>query len=139
MASHLQNSVIKDLSLGNLIPGTHTFKMSLHTSTYTPNKDHDRFDDATNEVANGNGYTTGGQAVTVTITTDNANDRTSISFSEPSWAAASFTARYGLVRRDRGGAASADELVATLDFGADVTATNGTFATDETTPFYINN
>lgn len=139
MASHLQNSLIADMALGNIIPGTHTFRMSLHTSSYAPNKDHDRFDDVTNEVANGNGYTTGGAIVTITFTTDNANDRTSVSFSEPSWPAATFSAAYGVVRRDRGGAASADELVAVLDFGGTITATNGTFTTNETAPFYINN
>lgn len=38
-----------------------TIKISLHTSSYTPNLDtHDFVDDLTNEVANGNGYTTGG-------------------------------------------------------------------------------
>ena len=139
MASHLQNTFIRDLSLGNLIPGTHTFRMLLATDTYTPNKDHDRRDDITNEVANGNGYTTKGEIVTMTITTDNANDRTSISFSAPSWSDANFSARWGLVYRDRGGASSADEFMATLDFGGVVTATNGTFTTSETAPFYINN
>lgn len=139
MASHLQNSFIKDLSLGNLIPGTHDFRMLLATASYSPNKDHAKRDAVTNEVANGNGYVTKGQPVTLTITTDNANDRTSVSFSEPSWADATFTARYGVVYRDRGGASTADELVATLDFGADVTATSGTFSTTETTPFFINN
>lgn len=46
-------------------------KLQLHTSTYTPNRNtHDYQDDLTNEVANGNGYTTGGKAVanpTVTV------------------------------------------------------------------------
>jgi hypothetical protein len=139
MASHLQNSFIKDLSLGNLIPGTHTFRMLLATSSYTPNKDHDRRDDVTNEVANGNGYTTKGETVTMTITTDNANDRTSISFSAPSWSNATITARWGLVYRDRGGASSADELMATLDFGGNISSTSGTFSTNEVAPFYINN
>lgn len=139
MASHLQNNLIADMALGNIIPGTHTFKLLLTTSTYVPNKDHNRRDDVTNEVANGNGYTTGGEAVTITVTQDDANDRTSISFSEPSWANSTITARYGVVYRDRGGAASADELIATLDFGGDVTSTNGTWATSETAPFYINN
>lgn len=38
-----------------------TIKIALLTSSYTPNLDtHDFFDDITNEVANGNGYTTGG-------------------------------------------------------------------------------
>jgi hypothetical protein len=138
MASFLYNSLAADAFAGNIVPGTHTFKMLLTTSGYTPNKDHNRADDITNEVANGNGYTTGGEAVTITITTDNANDRTSVSFSEPSWATATFTARYGVVYRSRGGASSADELVALLDFGADKTSSGGTFATDETTPFYLN-
>jgi hypothetical protein len=39
---------------------TDTIKISLHTSTYTPNKDtHDFWDDCTNEVS-GTGYTSGG-------------------------------------------------------------------------------
>jgi hypothetical protein len=139
MASHLQNSFISDLSLGNLIPGTHTFRMLLATSSYTPNKDHDRRDDVTNEVANGDGYTTKGETVTMTITTDNANDRTSISFSTPSWSDATITARWGVVYRDRGGASSADELIGTLDFGGNISSTNGTFTTNEVAPFYINN
>jgi hypothetical protein len=139
MASHLQNNLIPDMAAGNIIPGTHTFRMTLHTASYTPNKDHSRADDLTDEVANGNGYATGGEIVTMTVTADNANDRTIISFSEPSWAAATIAARYGMVRRARGGAASADELVATLDFGSTITSTNGTFATNETAPFYINN
>jgi len=139
MASHLQNTFIPDLALGNLIPGTHTFRMLLVTSSYTPNKDHDRRDDITNEVANGNGYTTGGEMVTMTVTKDDANDRTIISFSEPSWPNSSIAARYGLVYRARGGAASADEFMATLDFGGVITSTNGTWSTEETAPFYINN
>lgn len=139
MASHLQNTLIRDMSLGNIIPGTHTFKMLLATASYTPNKDHNRRDDITNEVAAAGGYTTGGLAVTITVTTDDANDRTIISFSEPSWAASTITARYGCVYRDRGGAASADEFIATLDFGGNITSTNGTWAPDETAPFYLNN
>lgn len=139
MASFLYNSLAADAFAGNIIPGTHSFKMMLVTSSYTPDKDHNRRDDVTAaEVANGNGYTTKGAACTITVTTDNANDRTSLSISEPSWTTATFTARYGIVYRDRGGASSADELVALLDFGADKTSSGGTFATDETAPFYLN-
>lgn len=137
MASFLYNSFISDLAAGNIQPGTHTMRMMLTTSSYTPNKDHNRRDDITNEVS-GTGYTTKGETVTITITADNSGDRTSISISTPSWSTASFTARYGVVYRDRGGASSADELACLLDFGGDVTATGGTFATAETSPFYIN-
>lgn len=137
MASHLQNNVVADMYAGNLL-SSHTYRMMLCSSAYTPNKDHDRRDDVTNEVS-GTGYTAGGAACTVSVTADPANDRTVISISEPTWPASTITARYGVVYRLRGGAASADELVATLDFGANITSTGGTFATDETTPFYINN
>lgn len=42
-----------------------TIKETLHNSSYTPNLDtHAYVSDLTNEVANGNGYTTGGQTVT---------------------------------------------------------------------------
>lgn len=139
MASHLQNNFIRDLSLGNLVPGVHTFRMLLTSSGYTPSKAHDRRDDVTNELATGDGYTAKGKQVTMTVSTDQANNRTSISFSAPSWSNSSFTARYGVVFRDRGGTAADDELMATLDFGQDVTTTNGTFTTNEIEPFYINN
>ena len=50
-----------------------TLKMQLHTSSYTPNLlTHDYQDDLTNEVASGNGYTTGGatlSSVTVSLIT----------------------------------------------------------------------
>ena len=136
MASLLQNNVVADMYAGNLL-SSHTYRMMLVTSAYTPDKDHNRRDDVTNEIS-GTGYTAGGEICTVTVTADPANDRTIISISEPSWASATFTARRAVVYRARGGAASADELVCTLDFGADKTATGGTFTTDETTPFYIN-
>lgn len=137
MASFLFNSLAADTFAGSIIPGTHTFRMMLTTSSYTPDKDHNRRDDVTNEVS-GTGYTAKGATVTLTVTTDNGNDRTSIAISAASWPTATLTARYGVVYRDRGGASSADELVALLDFGGDVTATGGTFATSETTPFYLN-
>jgi hypothetical protein len=138
MASFLYNSLQDDLFAGSIIPGTHTFRMMLATSAYTPNKDHNRRDDVTAAEVVGTGYTTKGEVVTMTVATDNANDRTSITISEPSWATATITARYGIVYRDRAGASSADELIALLDFGADIASTGGTFATDQTTPFYLN-
>jgi hypothetical protein len=139
MASHLQNNFIRDMSLGNLIPGTHVFRMLLTSSSYTPSKAHDRRDEITNELATGSGYTAKGNQVTMTVSTDQPNNRTSISFSAPSWANASFTARYGVVYRDRGGTSADDEVMAVLDFTQEVTTTNGTFTTNEIEPFYINN
>ena len=108
---------------------TDAFKLMLVTSSYTANKDtHDKRDDVTNEVANGNGYTTGGATSTVTVTKDTANDKVTIQFGAVSWAASTITARGCVYYKSRGGASSADELVAYNDFGSDVSSSGGTFS-----------
>lgn len=129
MPSLLYNSVLRDESIGSIDFDTDTFRMSLHTVTYSANKDtHDRFDDVTNEVT-GTGYTAGGNVTTVTVgTVDTTNDRVDITFAAVSWATATITARHGVIRKARGGLASADELVMNVDFGSDITATGGTFS-----------
>ena len=48
-------------SATNLLNPANTFKLSLHTSAYTPNNTtHEVFADVTNELATGFGYTAGG-------------------------------------------------------------------------------
>lgn len=56
----LYNSVAELIADGTIDLDTHTFKVQLHTSSYTPNAGHDELADLTNEVSNANGYTTGG-------------------------------------------------------------------------------
>ena len=138
MASLLYTSFIRDIATGSVDCDTDSFKGMLVTSSYTANKDHDKRDDITNEVS-GTGYTAGGAAVTLTTALDTTNDRVTITPSEPSWSTATITARGMVIYKARGGASSADELVAFVDFGSDVTSTAGTFATDITTPITIQN
>lgn len=109
---------------------TDTIKVSLHTSTYTPDRDADNYhNDATNEVANGNGYTTGGAAIaSPTITFDSGTDETRLDHADPSWAASSFTARTAVWYKDKGGASTADPLIGYLPFGSDVTVSSGTLS-----------
>jgi hypothetical protein len=112
---------------------TDTFKVLLVTSSYSPNKDtHDKRDDITNEVT-GTGYTAGGATCTVTVTKDTANDKVTISLGAVSWASSTITARAAVYYKARGGASSADELVAYNDFGTDVSTTSGTFSLAATT------
>lgn len=128
MASLIYNSGLDDEAKGNIDFDTDTFKCLLVTSSYTPDKDsHTKRSDVTNEFS-GTGYTTGGAAATVTVTKDTANDRIDISLGAASWASATITARGAVYYKSRGGASSADELVAFIDFTSDVTSTNGTFA-----------
>jgi hypothetical protein len=81
----------------------------------------------------GTGYTAGGVTAAITITKDTTNDRLDVSLGLVSWAGATFTARKAVYYKSRGGAASADELIAVNDFGSDVTATGATFTLNAST------
>lgn len=140
MASLIYNSCIRDAVVGSVDFDTDTFKALLVTSSYTASKSHSKRSDITNEVANGNGYTTGGNACSVTVAaTDNTNNDVEISFSITSWSSATITARAAVIYKSRGGASSADELVGYVDFGSDVSSTSGTFAVTVTTPLKFQN
>jgi hypothetical protein len=116
------------MSRSNIDFDTNSFKAMLVTSTYTPDKDtHDKRNDVTNEVS-GTGYTAGGVASAVTVTKDTANDKVTIQFGAVSWASSTITARGCVYYKSRGGASSADELVAYADFGSDVSSSGGTFS-----------
>ena len=128
MASLIYNSAIDDMARNNIDFDTNTFKAMLVTSSYTPNKDtHDKRDDVTNEVS-GTGYTAGGVTTACTVTKDTANDKVTLQFAAVSWASSTITARALVIYKSRGGASSADELVAYNDFGSDVSSTAGTFS-----------
>jgi hypothetical protein len=128
MASLIYNSAIDDMARNNIDFDANTFKAMLVTSSYTPNKDtHDKRDDVTNE-ATGTGYTAGGVTTACTVTKDTANDRVTLQFAAVSWATSTITARALVIYKSRGGASSADELVAYNDFGSNVSSTAGTFS-----------
>lgn len=129
MASKLFNSAIKDEATGAIDYDTDSFKVLLVTSSYTPNSDtHTKRSDVTNEVT-GTGYSAGGASATVTVSAvDTANDRVDITLGAASWSTSTITARAGVYYKARGGASSADELVAYIDFGSDITSTAATFS-----------
>jgi hypothetical protein len=128
MASIIPTSFFHDVFTGSIDCDTDTFKRMLLTSSATPNKDTwAKRSDVTNEVANGNGYTTGGASATVTVSAvDTVNDRQEVVIGSSAWTTSTITARYSVTYKSRGGASSADELVFVNDFGADVSTTNGT-------------
>lgn len=97
-----------------------TYKMQLHTSTFTPDVDTMDFaNDLTNEVANGSGYTTGGVTLgSLALTYDSASDQIRWDFADPSWTfSASVSWRYAVVLIDTAGASSTDPLMFLLDWG----------------------
>lgn len=119
---------MKNVQAGLVDLDSDTFKCMLTTSAYTPDQDaHQYRSSVTNEVA-GAGYSAGGVTLSgVSLTYDTASNEIRLDFNDPSWAAASFTARYAVVYKSRGGAAGADELLCFIDFGADQTVGGATF------------
>jgi hypothetical protein len=129
MASLIYNSAIDEMARGDIDFDTNTFKAMLVTSSYTPNKDtHDFRDDVTNEAPATGNYVAGGETSAVTVTKDTANDKVTIQFGAVTWSSSTITARGCVYYKSRGGASSADELVAYNDFGSDVSSSGGTFA-----------
>jgi hypothetical protein len=139
MASIVYNSFYNDVFNSNVNVSSDSFKMMLTTSSYTPDKDHSKRSDITNEVT-GTGYTAGGNACALTIlSVDNTNDRQEISATVTSWTTSTITARYGVIYKNRGGAASADELVGCIDFTTNQSSSGGTFAVTVSTNLRVQN
>ena len=101
---------------------TDTFKMALYTGGATLGPTTAAYT-TTGEVPAGNGYTTGGEIVTVsTAPTTGSNPSNTVmylSFANVTWSPASFTCRGALIYKVGGG----NPTVCVLDFGGDKTAT----------------
>lgn len=106
-----------------------TIKVSLHTSSYTPDQDaHDYQNDLTNEVANGNGYTTGGATLAnKSIGYTGATNVVKLDADDTSWAASTITARYAVIYDATPGTSATNPLLGYVDFGADVASSGGAF------------
>jgi hypothetical protein len=107
---------------------TDTIHAMLVTSTYTPDQDaHDFRDDITNEVV-GTGYSAGGMALaSKTVTQDNTDNEGVFDAADTTWTTSTITARGAVLYKNRGGAASADEIICYIDFGADKSSSGGNF------------
>jgi hypothetical protein len=124
-----------------------THKVVLVTDTHTPNFDtHDDYADITNELATAGGYTQLGRVLT-TGTAANGNCTPTFGLgsagqlkydltTDVAWPSASFTARGAVWYAD---ALATNNLLFAHTFGADYTATNGTFTIqlDALGAFYI--
>jgi len=128
MANLIYNSFKRDQMNGSIDLDTDTIKMMLVTSTYTPNQDtHTKRSDVTNEVV-GTGYTAGGVALAnKTVVVDNTGNTGVFDADDITIATATITARGAVLYKSRGGASTADELIAYLDFGSDISSTAGNF------------
>ena len=98
-----------------------TLKIALYTSSASLGATTTAYS-TTNEVANGNGYATGG--VTLANKAVSTSGTTAyFDADDPTWTSASFTARGALIYNDTNG----NKAVAVLDFGSNKTSSSGTF------------
>lgn len=104
-----------------------TIKVSLHTSSYTPDQSAHKFRSSTTatEVASGNGYTTGGVTLAGKTLAVAGNVATFDSSTDPTWSTATFTARYAVIYDDTPATDATKPLLAYIDFGADLSPSNG--------------
>lgn len=115
-----------DSFLLDLIDGTHattdTFKIALYLSTATIGPTTTAYT-ATGEVTGTTNYTAGGQNLTGYAASLDTGEAI-IDFADASWASSTIpNARGALIYNST----KADAAVAVLDFGGDVSSTNGTF------------
>ena len=106
----------------NFTNGANTFRLALYTDAATLNKSTTVYVTA-NEVANGNGYTTKGAALT-NVTPALSGDTAVCDFADVSFTSASFTANGCLIFNDT---ATDDPAVCAIAFGSNKTVTSGTF------------
>lgn len=111
-----------------------TVKALIVTGTYTPNQNtHDFEDDLGANEVSGTNYTAGGNTLANPVVSLDGSGNVSIDFDDPAtWAqhATGFSnGRRAIIYVDRGGAASANELIGyTNDFGADKGNVDGDFS-----------
>lgn len=125
------NSAKKALMDGSGIDWVNdTIKVALCTSTYAPNVDtHDFFDDITNELGTGGGYTAGGITLTTkTATIDTTNDEAEFDAADADWGASTSIGpcRYAIIYKSTG-TASTSPLIGYVNFGQDEQSSSGTF------------
>lgn len=128
MASLIYNNAKTLLLQGELDFDVDTVYAMLVTDSYTPNPDtHVNRDDVTNEVASGNGYTTGGKEVTnLVVSQDNTDDEAVVDGDDVTWTSSTITARAAVLYKVVGSAAT-DLLIAYVDFGEDKISSDGDY------------
>jgi hypothetical protein len=102
---------------------TKVYKIALFTSAATLGAATTTYSGSTTgEVANGGGYTTGGETLTVSQIPTSSGTTAFIDFSDVTWTSATITARGALIYNS-----TDDTAVGVLDFGSDKTSTDGDF------------
>jgi len=124
MASFIYNSFKEYLGDGTIDMDNDSFKIILLSASHTPDATNTQYTNVSgNELANGNGYTTGGNTLANVVWARTAGT-VKFDADDPVWNAATFDARYAVIYDDT---AANDLLVCLIDFGGTKSVSNGTF------------
>ena len=117
----------KDVLLGDHHLDSDSIYIALYTSSASLGAATDGYV-TSGEVANGNGYTTAGNALASKTVEENSTSGV-FDAADPEWTSATFTARGALIYNKTLGDASSNArgAIAVLDFGGDFTVAGGTF------------
>ena len=117
----------KDVLLGDQHLDSNDIYIALYLNSATLNAATDGYI-TSGEVANGNGYTTGGVALASKTVEENSTSGV-FDAADPEWTSATFTARGALIYNKTLGDATSNArgAIAVLDFGGDFTVAGGTF------------
>jgi len=118
------SSFKQQLFLGEHDLDTDVIKIALYTSAATLGASTTAYT-TSDEVANGNGYTTGGNTLTG-ASVSLSGTTAFVDFSDTTWAASTITARGALIYNS----SKSNKAVAAFDFGANVVSVTGTFTID---------
>lgn len=102
-------------------PGGNTFKIALYTSSATLGASTTAYS-SSDEVANGNGYTTGGETLT-SVSPTTSGTTAYVDFADVTWTSSTITANGALIYNNT----NANRAVVTLAFGSDKSSSNGDF------------
>jgi hypothetical protein len=131
MATEASNKIKYALATKKVDFANDAFKIILMATGFTFNKDtHHAYEDlSASELANGNGYTTGGNALAgVAVTEDDTDDRTEVTWNNTAWTASggSIGPSPGAIIFDNESAVAAEKyIVGYIDFGGDQTQADG--------------
>lgn len=135
MASTIANKARFELANARIDFASDTFKVILMASgfTFNPDTHHGYADVSANELANGNGYTTGGATLSgVAVTENDTTDLTEITWNNVTWTASGGTigpTPGAIIYDDSATAPQADTLIGYIDFGGEQTEPDGGVAT----------
>jgi hypothetical protein len=126
MADIIPHDLIRAMANKEVDLDTDTIKVALFTSSATVGADVVGLSDlGANQVANGNGYTTGGVAVTPSLADQDGSDNVKYDISDPSWTASGGSIgpfRYAVVYDDTH---ASDQIIYIIDLGTNVTISSG--------------